>query len=47
MNNNRKFAVYLGCEGPDSNRRTPTGLGPKPSAFDLAWQPSLILKSVK
>ncbi len=27
------------CGGRDSNSRTPTGLGPEPSAFDLAWQP--------
>ena len=29
-----------GCEGRDSNSRTPTRLGPQPSAFDLAWLPS-------
>ena len=29
------------CEGWDSNPRTPTRLGPQPSAFDLAWLPSL------
>ena len=28
------------CEGWDSNPRTPTRLGPQPSAFDLAGQPS-------
>ena len=28
------------CEGWDSNPRTPTRLGPQPSAFDLAWLPS-------
>ena len=31
------------CEEPDSNRRTPTRLGPEPSAFDLAWQPSRLI----
>ena len=30
------------CEGWDSNPRTPTRLGPQPSAFDLAWLPSLL-----
>ncbi len=30
------------CEGPDSNRRTPTRIGPEPIAFDLARQPSLL-----
>ena len=28
-----------GCGGWDSNPRTPTRLGPQPSAFDLAGQP--------
>jgi hypothetical protein len=28
------------CEGPDSNRRTPARQGPKPCAFNQAWQPS-------
>src|SRR5690606_31449665 len=28
------------CEEPDSNRRTPTRIGPEPIAFDLARQPS-------
>ena len=28
------------CEGRDSNPRTPTRLGPQPSAFGLAGQPS-------
>ena len=28
------------CEGWDSNPRIPTKLGPQPSAFDLAGQPS-------
>jgi hypothetical protein len=29
-----------GCEEPDSNRRTPTGIGPEPIAFDLARRSS-------
>src|SRR5437867_2875850 len=29
------------CGGWDSNPRTPTGQGPEPCAFDLAWQPPL------
>ena len=33
--------VKTACEGWDSNPRTPTRLGPQPSAFDLAWLPSL------
>jgi len=28
------------CEGGDSNARTPARLGPEPSAFDQARQPS-------
>ena len=27
------------CGGPDSNRRTPTGMDPKSIAFNLARQP--------
>ena len=27
------------CGGRDLNPRTPTGLGPQPSAFGQAWQP--------
>ena len=29
------------CGGWDLNPRTPTGQGPEPCAFDLAWQPPL------
>ena len=28
------------CEEPDSNRRTPAGIGPEPIAFDLARRSS-------
>ncbi len=35
-----KEANFL-CGGWDSNPRTPSGQGPKPCAFDLAWQPPL------
>ena len=34
------------CEGPDSNRRTPTGQRPKRCAFGLARQPAHALKRV-
>ncbi len=29
------------CGGPDSNRRTPTGMNPESIAFNLARQPPL------
>ena len=35
-------SIYLSitkCGGPDSNRRTPTGMDPKSIAFNLARQP--------
>jgi hypothetical protein len=32
--------LKTGCEGWDSNPRTPARLGPQPSAFDRAWLPS-------
>ncbi len=35
------------CEGWDSNPRTPTRLGPQPSAFDLAWLPSLLCHNIE
>lgn len=31
--------IMVKCGGSDSNARTPTRLGPQPSAFDLARQP--------
>ena len=31
------------CGGPDSNRRTPTGMDPKSIAFNLARQPPQLL----
>ena len=41
FNNWRRDLTLRGkCEGWDSNPRTPTRLGPQPSAFDLAWLPS-------
>src|SRR5213593_2327389 len=30
--------ALIWCGGWDSNPRTPTGQGPEPCAFDLAWQ---------
>lgn len=36
----RKTKKKTKCEGWDSNPRIPTKLGPQPSAFDLAGQPS-------
>lgn len=33
------FIVFLKCEGWDSNPRTPTRLGPQPSAFDRLGNP--------
>ncbi len=41
-----KFAVKdngIGCEGCDSNARTPAGRDPKSRSFDLARKPSLTL----
>ena len=42
MKNRNHEKHRLECEGWDSNPRTPTRLGPQPSAFDLAWLPSLL-----
>ena len=42
MKNKNHEKHRLECEGWDSNPRTPTRLGPQPSAFDLAWLPSLL-----
>ena len=35
----RPFENKKKCGGPDSNRRTPTGMDPESIAFDLARQP--------
>ena len=35
------------CGGWDLNPRTPTGQGPEPCAFDLAWQPPLEVEKHK
>ena len=32
------------CEEPDSNRRTPAGIGPEPIAFDLARRSSRLYR---
>lgn len=37
---NALFCFKKICEGRDSNPRTPMRLGPQPSAFNQAWQPS-------
>ena len=42
-----KFFYKTECEGWDSNPRTPTRLGPQPSAFDLAWLPSLLCHNIE
>ena len=39
MNNNGSGKIKEKCGGPDSNRRTPTGMDPKSIAFNLARQP--------
>ena len=42
-------SIYLSitkCGGPDSNRRTPTGMDPKSIAFNLARQPPLYNKGL-
>src|SRR5439155_17722449 len=39
--------VCYRCGGWDLNPRTPTGQGPEPCAFDLAWQPPLGGRSAK
>ena len=36
---NRPYDTNKKCGGPDSNRRTPTGMNPESIAFDLARQP--------
>ena len=33
------------CGGPDSNRRTPSGMDPESIAFNLARQPPLMLRA--
>src|SRR2546430_13003954 len=42
-----KRGVWCWCGGWDLNPRTPTGQGPEPCAFDLAWQPPLGGRSAK
>ena len=39
MKNNGTRKIKEICGGPDSNRRTPTGMDPESIAFNLARQP--------
>lgn len=38
--------LRIECVGPDSNRGTPARQGPKPCAFDRAWQPTRMISFV-
>ena len=42
----RPFENNKKCGGPDSNRRTPTGMDPESIAFNLARQPPRCIKGL-